>query len=118
MSFLTATQGAIARHGIDLPYSSTSQTGSYNVETGTIDTTVTTVTLRMYPKQVIANNYNFPTLIGKEVVMFYLANANLTIQPKLNDTITYKTHVYTVQSFQEHVANTQVALYRIIAVRG
>ena len=118
MSFLTATQGAIARHGIDLSYTSKSQTGSYNVETGTVSETVTTVTLKMYPKQVIANNYNFPTLIGKEVVMFYLANTGLTLVPKLNDTIIYKTHVYTVQSFQEHLANTQVALYRIIAIRG
>lgn len=117
MSFLTATQGALQRHGLDLVYTSVS-TGTYNVETGTAANTNTDYTLRMYPKQMIINNYNYPALVGQEVIMFYLANAPLEFTPKLNDQIAYKSSTYRVQSFQEHMANGSVALYRIIAVKG
>ena len=117
MSFLTATQGALSRHGLNLVYSSVT-TGAYNVETGTTTNTSVNYTLRMYPKQIIANNYNYPTLVNKSVVMFYLANPPLAFTPKLNDAISYRNFVYRVQSYQEHVVNGQVVMYRIIAVRG
>ena len=117
MSFLTATQGALQRHGLDLVYS-TVTTGAYNVETGSTTNTSTNYTLRMYPKQIIANNYNYASLVGKTVVMFYLANPPLAFTPQLNDEIAYKSAVYRVQSYQEHVANSTVVLYRIIAVKG
>jgi len=117
MSFLRATQGALQRHGLDLVYSSVT-TGAYNVETGSTTNTSVNYTLRMYPKQINANHYSYPTLIGKEVIMFYLANPPLSFTPKLNDEIAYKNSVYRVQSYQEHVASSTVTLYRIIAVKG
>lgn len=117
MSFLTATQGALQRHGLDLVYSSVT-TGAYNVETGSTTNTTVDYTLRMYPKQMQVNHYNYPTLVGKEVIMFYLANPPLSFTPKLNDEITYKNSVYRVQSYQEHMASSTVTLYRIIAVKG
>lgn len=117
MSFLTATQGALQRHGLDLNYASVT-TGAYDVETGSTTNVNTNYTLRMYPKQIVANQYNYPALIGKETIMFYLANPPLAFTPKLNDEITYRTFVYRVQSYQEHVANSAVVLYRIIAVKG
>lgn len=117
MSFLTATQGALQRHGLDLVYSSVT-TGTYDVETGSTTNTSVDYTLRMYPKQMIINNYNYPALVGKEVIMFYLANAPLAFTPKLNDEIAYKNSVYRVQSYQEHMASSAVTLYRIIAVKG
>jgi len=117
MSFLTATQGALQRHGIDLVYSSIT-TGVYDVETGSTINTSVDYTLRMYPKQIIANNYNYPSLVNKSAIMFYLANPPLLFTPKLNDEIAYKNSVYRVQSYQEHVASSTVTLYRIIAVKG
>ena len=117
MSFLTATQGALQRHGLDLVYSSVT-TGAYDVETGTVTNTPVNYTLRMYPKQINVNHYNYPTLIGKEVIMFYLANPPLAFTPKLNDEIAYKSSVYRVQSYQEHMASSTVTLYRISAVKG
>lgn len=118
MSFLSATQSAIARHGLSLTYSKTSQNGVYNVETGMISTTTTTYTIKTYPKQIIANTYNYPTLIGKEVVMFYLANVGLTFTPELNDVVQYKGADYTVLSYQEHLANGSIILFRILATRN
>lgn len=117
MSFLTATQGALQRHGLDLVYSSVT-TGTYNVETGSTTNSKVDYTLRMYPKEIIANNYNYASLVGKEVIMFYLANPPLAFTPKLNDEIAYKNSVYRVQSYQEHMASSTVTLYRIIAVKG
>lgn len=117
MSFLTATQGALQRHGVDLLYSSITP-GVYNVETGTTPVTTLVYNLRMYPKHMQINNYNYPALVGKEVINFYLANAPLGFTPKLNDEIAYKGFVYRVQSYQEHMANSSVALYRILAVKG
>ena len=117
MSFLTATQGALQRHGLDLVYS-TVTTGAYDVETGSTTNTSVSYTLRMYPKQIVVNQYNYPALIGKETIMFYLANPPLAFTPQLNDEIAYKNSVYRVQSYQEHVANSTVVLYRIIAVKG
>ena len=117
MSFLTAVQGALQRHGVDLVYSSVT-TGVYDVETGGTTNTSVDHTLRMYPKQIIANTYNYPSLVNKNVIMFYLANPPLAFTPKLNDEIAYKNSVYRVQSYQEHVANSTVVLYRIIAVKG
>lgn len=117
MSFLTATQGALQRHGLDLVYSSVT-TGVYDVEAGSTTNVNTDYTLRMYPKQVIVNQYNYPSLIGKEVIQFYLANPPLAFTPKLNDEIAYKSTVYRVQSYQEHMASGSIVLYRIIAVKG
>lgn len=117
MSFLTATQGAIYRHGLDLVYKQIT-TGAYNVETGSPALTEVSYPCRMYPKHIIANQYNYPVLIGKEVVMFYLANSNLGFTIKQNDEITYKNKIYKVSSYQEHLANGSVVLYRILAVHG
>ena len=117
MSFLTATQGTLQRHGLDLVYSSVT-TGTYDVETGGTTNSKTDYTLRMYPKHIQVNAYNYPTLVNKTVVMFYLANPPLAFTPKLNDEIAYQSAVYRVQSYQEHVASSAVTLYRIIAVKG
>ena len=117
MSFQTAVTSAITRHGLPLSYTSVT-TGSYNVETGTPGITRVSYTLTMYPKQIIANAYNFPSLVGKESYMFYLSTAGLTFTPKMNDEIVHLGNTYRVQSYQSHMANASTVLYRIIAVRG
>ena len=117
MTFQTAVTSAITRHGLPLSYTSVT-TGSYNVETGTPGITRVSYTLTMYPKHFIANNYNYPALIGKESYMFYLSAANLAFTPKMNDEIVHLGNTYRVQSYQSHMANASTVLYRIIAVRG
>lgn len=114
---LQMTVSAINRHGISMSYTSI-VTGAYNVELSKVVNTRTTTTLKMYPKQIIANQYNYPNLIGKESVMFYLANNSLSFIPKVNDEITYKGSVYKVQSVQEHSADGSIVLYKLIGVKG
>lgn len=117
MSFQSAVTSAITRHGLPLSYTAVT-TGAYNVETGTPTITRVSYTLTMYPKQIIANSYNYPSLIGKESFMFYLSAASLAFTPKMNDEIVHKGNTYRVQSYQSHMANANTVLYRIIAVRG
>lgn len=117
MNFLQVAKNALIRQGADLVFASLSA-GAYNVELGKPTVTRTEYTVRMYPKQIIANQYNFPALVGKETIMFYLANDSLAFTPKINDEIEYKSKAYKVQSIQEHFANGAVALYRMVAVRG
>ena len=117
INYLEIAKRALARHGVDLVYASVT-TGTYNVETAKPAITRVEYTKRMYPKQIVANQYNYPTLVGKESLMFYLANAALEFSPKANDEIEYKSKTYKVQSIQEHFAAGELVLYRIIAARG
>jgi hypothetical protein len=104
-------------HGLSLTYNSVA-TGTYDVETGTSAITKTPYVKQMFPKQIVANTYNYPTLVGKEVVMFYLANDSLGFTPKVNDEITYKSLQYKVQSLSEYITNGEIVLYKIITARG
>jgi uncharacterized protein YdhG (YjbR/CyaY superfamily) len=117
MNELQVAIRAINRHGLDLEYTSV-VTGVYNRDTARTENTRTTSTLKMYPRHVVADQYKLPTLIGKEVIVFYLANNALTFIPKPNDEIAYNAKTYKVVSFQEHFASGAVALYRITAVKG
>lgn len=107
---------ALQRHGMNLTY--TSITRVVDESTGGAVSTPVEYTLRIYPKHIQANQYNYPTLVGKDVVMFYLANNTLTFTPKVSDTITYNGAVYRIASFQNHVASGEVVLYRMLAVKG
>ena len=117
MTFQSAVTSAITRHGLPLSYTSVT-TGAYNVETGTPTITRVQYTLTMYPKQLIANSFNYPNLVGKESVMFYLSASALPFTPKMNDEIVHQGNTYRVQSYQSHMANASTVMYRIIAVRG
>jgi CYTH domain-containing protein len=115
--YLLEAKRAIATHGISLTYKSVAN-GTYSTATKTTTKTTTNYTVKMYPKQIKANQYNYPTLVGKEVVMFYLVNDSLGFTVKVADSITYNGSDYKIDSFQTHVAQGQLVLYRIVAVKG
>lgn len=101
-----------------MQYISVASTASYDIETGTNVQARTQYNARMYPKQIIANQYNFPALIGRELVMFYLVNDSLAFGVKVNDEITYKGSTYKVLKFQEHMAYGDIVLFRISALKS
>lgn len=107
------------RHGISVTYTKV-QTSAYNPDTGTVDSTTINYTLKSYPKQIRANAYNMPSLIGKEVIMFYFnAKAlNSVTSLSLKDSITYNSKVYNIDSYSEHVYAGEVLLYKVVAVKG
>ena len=109
----------IARHGVSVTYTKV-QTSSYNPDTGTVDSTTSNFTLKSYPKQIRANAYNMPSLIGKEVIMFYFNAKALKAVTSLSlkDSITYNSKVYNIDSYSEHVYAGEVLLYNVVAVKG
>lgn len=113
--FLNSTVRMIGTHGINLAYKSIT-TGSYNIETASVTNTETSYTLKMYPKHIKCSAYNYPDYIGKDVVMFYLANNSLGFTPAVQDTVIYQNKTYKVESIQSHFALGQVILYRLVAV--
>ena len=110
------TKRALQRHGLDLVYTTISKV--INEDEGTVVETPTNYTLRMYPKQIQTSQYNYPTLVGKNVVMFYVAAEDITFIPKPSDEITYQGIVYRINSYQGHTAHGQVVLYKLLGVKG
>ena len=91
-----STKRALQRHGQNLNYSSITRV--VDPILGSATETTTSTTLKIYPEPVQVNQYNFPTLVGKTVVQFYLAADGLTFTPKPSDEITYLGEVYRVNS--------------------
>jgi hypothetical protein len=114
--FLLASIDAISRNGLSCSYIQV-QTGAYNVELGSVTNTETPHTVTCYKKHIKTSQYNYPTLIGKNVGLFYLANNALTFSPSVKDKILYNGEEYTVDSFEEGLAHSQIVLYKILAVR-
>lgn len=111
-----STKRVLQRHGMDLPYSTIIRV--VDAVEGTVTETTTALTLRIYPEPMQASQYNFPTLVGKTVVMFYLAADGLTFTPKPSDEITYQGEVYRINSFQAFTAHGRTVLYKLLGVKG
>ena len=109
--FLAASIRAVNRHGKMMTYKSISRV--VDKITGKVITSTVAHSVKMYPKSVVVNQYNYPDLIGKSVVIFYLVNQDLGFTPVVNDTITIDGRVFTVRSYDFHEALGMNCLYRI-----
>jgi hypothetical protein len=114
--FIRASTNALLRHGINVTYKSTGAS-SYDPATSLVTASEVSKTVRVYPKQTRFTTFNHPDLIGKEGILFYLA-ASKCVTPKLSDIIVYNSSNYIVQSIQSHFANGEIALYKILTIRG
>ena len=111
-----STKRALQRHGQNLTYSSITRV--VDPILGSATETLTSTVLKIYPEPMQANQWNFPTLVGKTVVQFYLAADGLTFTPKPSDEITYLGEVYRVNSIQAHTAHGKTILYKLVGVKG
>lgn len=111
-----ATKRALQRHGQSLTYSSIARV--VDPILGSATETLTSTTLKIYPEPVQVNQYNYPTLVGKTVVVFYLAADCLTFTPKPSDEITYQGEVYRINSYQAFTAHGKTILYKLLGVKG
>lgn len=109
--FLRSSKMFVARHGKVIPYVTIERT--VDKITGKVIETKVTHSPTMYPKSVKVNQYNYPDLIGKDVIIFYLANDGLGFTPKVNDTIVFNGKNYVVRSYDFHEAMGINCLYRI-----
>lgn len=110
------TLKAITKHGTDVTYKRVS-TPVYNQFTGKSTSTETSTSIRVYPKQIVANQFNSPNMIGRETIEFYIYAPSLTVAPKANDKIVLSAVNYTVMSVREYRANGVLVLYKAMAVR-
>ena len=110
------TTRSLQRHGQSLPYSTITRT--VDPIEGTVTEVLTSVTLRIYTEPLQVNQWNFPTLVGKSVVQFYMAAEGLSFTPKPSDEITYLGDVYRINSFQSFTAHGKTVLYKLVGVKG
>jgi hypothetical protein len=115
--YLKAARDAINLHGRSLIYKSVGSP-SYNIETGTATTGETSYTVKGYRRHVKANQYNYPDLIGQDVVQFYVIPSDIGVKPKPQDVVTDAEGTYKVISYQEHEALGQTVLMKILCVKG
>lgn len=113
--FLRAAKRAINSNGIDSQYKLKSQP-VYNVETGASSQTETTINLKLFPKAVKVSQFNYPNLVGKEVIRF-IALGDFGAVPSTDDTIIFAGNTYSIESFSEHYAGSAVVLYQILCVK-
>jgi hypothetical protein len=113
--FTKASASAIARHGAPIIYTEVPE-AVYDVNTSSVVNTSQVHNLRAYMKHIKANEFSYPSLIGRDVGMFYILATNLGFVPEVNDTITFNSKTYKVDSVQSHSALQEIVLYRILAV--
>lgn len=112
--FNIATQRLVSKHSVKCKYV-VCNNSAYNTETSAVTSTEVQKDIDAYPKQISAGQYNFPKLIGKEAIMFYILPGSQI--PRMDDKIIYEEKTYLVDSYQEHSAEGSVLLYKVIGVR-
>lgn len=115
--FIHSAKKLIYKQGTGISYSNVT-TGAYNVELGSVVNTQITTNVIAFPKNVKVNNYNYPNLVGKEVLEFLVVCEDLPKQPSTSDKISYKGNVYTVESYVEVMARGELVIYKIVASKG
>lgn len=115
--FLQAAIRQIARHGVLVNHVVVSE-GGYDIETGTTTNTETSIQIKAFPKRVKVSQFNYPNLIGKQVVEFLVAGNAFTNKPNVQDKITYNSDTYTVDSISTHTALGEICLYKLLSVKS
>ena len=115
--FIISAKELIYRNGINITYNSIN-ISDYDVETGSVQETTSSTSLKGFPKALKANQYHHPNLVGKTASEWLIVALDLSSIPKPNDTILKGVEVLKVDSYSEHYADGEVVIYKIIAVKG
>ena len=108
--FILAAQELIYRNGVNIEYSSV--TNSYNPATSKTTNTETTTTIKAFPKKVVVNQFNYPNLIGKTLINFMIVALDVT--PKLGDVILHDGSKFSVVDIKVHYAQGDKVFYNVI----
>lgn len=115
--FLTNTKKHITRHGVTIDFIKVEE-GVYDIETSSVTNTETITQIKAYPVAVQVTQYNFPNLVGKEVIKFLIAGDALVTKPSPMDKIIYKGSSYSVLEQQDYTALGEVCLQHLIACKA
>lgn len=115
--FIQAAKELVYPNGLTVTYTSVT-TGAYDIESGSVTNTTTETTIKAFPKVLKPSLYSYPSLVGKIVSEWLVVAPDLPSNPKPLDKILKGSEVHTVETYSEHVAEGQVVLYKIIAVKG
>ena len=115
--FLVNTKKHISRHGVLVDFVQV-QEGTYDIETSSVTNTETITQIKAYPVAVQVTQYNFPNLVGKEVIKFLIAGDALVAKPSPMDKIIYKGGSYSVLEQQDYTALGEVCLQHLIACKA
>lgn len=116
-NFSIAAIRLINRHGHEVQYITTVE-GSYNHETGTVDNTQTSQSIKAYPKTIKTSAYNFPDLINKTVVEWLIPAAVMVNTPDVQDRIQDGGSIYSVYRVFTIQAHGEDTVYRVISIKG
>lgn len=109
--FVVSVHKLINRQGTDHEYSSTVTTRDN--ATRDVITTKTTSTFKMWPKQIKATQYNYPNLVGKDVVQFHVG-VHDNFEPKTGDFV----NGYRITEIVTTMARGEIVFYRLLGVKG
>lgn len=109
--FVVSVHKLINRHGTDHEYSRVTTTRDN--ATRDVITTKITAMLKMWPKQIKATQYNYPNLIGKDVIQFHVGIHD-DFNPKTGDFV----NGYRITEVVTTVARGEVVFYRLLGVKG
>ena len=109
----------IDRHGVTVDYIKKSNQ-VYDPATRKVTSSSVTTAVKSYPKQIRASSYNYPDLVGQEVIMFYFKAKDLVGNASLakTDSISYRGNTYKISSYSEHMFQGELKLYRVLAVKA
>lgn len=115
--FIQAAKELIYGNGIAITYTAVAE-GNYNVELGSTTNTETNSNVIAFPKSVKVSSFNYPSLVGKQVLEFLVVANDLSAAPSPQDKILYRNIAYNVDSYKEHMAEGELVIYKIIVVKG
>lgn len=115
--FIRAAKELIYPNGISISYIRITE-GEYDTSTGTSTNTEVSTPLIAFPKNVRVNQYNYPSLISKEVMEYLIVATDLSTKPLPQDKVIRSGVTYTVDSVREHVAQGEIVIYKVICFKG
>lgn len=115
--FLQAAKELIYPNGIDVTFTTVIE-GVYDPNSGTVTNAETSKVLKAFPKNIRATAYNYPNLIGREIIEFLVVATDVTSKPKPQDKIIKGSDVFLVDRVRENYADGQVVIYQLLGVKG
>lgn len=114
--FILASKELIYKNGVDVTFITVTE-GAYDSDTGSVTNTEVETIIKGYPKNVKANTFNYPNLVGKEVTEWLVVASDLSTIPTPQDKVKRGSKVYSVDSVRDIVAEGESVIYKVLVVK-